>query len=524
MNKKIIPLLTFIFILLAVNISYAGTSTVEFKNYDNIDYLDSNNSGTINVGDEITIGTESFYVLSNENNVVRALAKYNLDVGYDCVNYVKTEKENPTGIQNAEDKGSSGSRNIGTGKGTVPFSSGDTNYNNSSIKGYVDTYANYLVNNYGIELTADLITKEELEKFGFEWSYGNTGINSKYKWLYSTSYWTKTNWGANNVIYVTYDSFFNRIEPHNDALWGVRPVINFDDKYLSSILVNIKNDNNGTVNISKDNDKIVITTIPNETYKLDTLYIKSNIAEYEPTKVAENSYFFIVEENCKDIEIDVTFKKIEPPHTHTYSTTTTKATLSKDGATITKCTCGEIKTSTVIPKIATIELSKTSFKYNKKVQKPTIIVKDSKGTVLKNGTDYTVAYSNNSSKKVGRYKVTITFKGNYTGTKTLTYDIKPKGTSLKKLTKGKKQFKAEWKVQKTETTGYEIQYATNNKFTSGKKSVNIKSNKTTSKTIKKLKKNKKYYVRIRTYKTVKFDGKNIKIYSGWSKVLNVKTK
>lgn len=95
-----------------------------------------------------------------------------------------------------------------------------------------------------------------------------------------------------------------------------------------------------------------------------------------------------------------------------------------------------------------------------------------------------------------------------------------KGTSLKKLSAGTKQFKATWKAQKTETTGYELQYATNKTFTSGKKTIKIKKNKTTSSTVKKLKSKKKYYVRIRTYKTV--SGK--KFYSGWSKVLNVKTK
>ena len=139
---------------------------------------------------------------------------------------------------------------------------------------------------------------------------------------------------------------------------------------------------------------------------------------------------------------------------------------------------------------------------------------------MKSGTDYTVAYSNKNSKKVGQYTVTITFKGNYTGTKKLTYKINPKGVSLKKLTKGSKQFKATWGKNTTETTGYQIEYSTNKNFKSGNKKVTIKKNKTTSTTVKKLKKNKKYYVRIRTYKTV--SGK--KYYSGWSKVLNVKTK
>jgi len=146
-----------------------------------------------------------------------------------------------------------------------------------------------------------------------------------------------------------------------------------------------------------------------------------------------------------------------------------------------------------------------------------LVIKDGNIT-LKEGVDYSVSYSSN--KKIGTATITITGKGNYAGAITRTFKINPKGTSLKKLTAGSKRFTAIWKAQKTQTSGYELQYATNKAFTSGKKKVKIKKNKTTSETVKKLKAKKKYYVRIRTYKTV--NGK--KFYSGWSKVLKVKTK
>lgn len=146
-----------------------------------------------------------------------------------------------------------------------------------------------------------------------------------------------------------------------------------------------------------------------------------------------------------------------------------------------------------------------------------IVIKDGNMT-LKEGTDYTIKYKSN--KKIGTATITITGKGNYTGEIKRTFKITPKGTKLTKLTAGKKQFKVTWKKQRTETSGYEIQYSTDKNFKSGNKKVKIKKNKTTSNTIKKLKGKKKYYVRIRTYKVV--DGK--KYYSGWSKVLKVKTK
>jgi len=164
-----------------------------------------------------------------------------------------------------------------------------------------------------------------------------------------------------------------------------------------------------------------------------------------------------------------------------------------------------------------IALSKTAYTYTGKAIKPKVTVKNG-NTILVENTNYIISYKNN--KKVGTASVVITGKGNYTGTVTKTFKINPKGTSLKKLTKGKKQFKVTWKKQKKQTSGYEIQYSTNKKFKSGNKKVKIKKNKTTSSTVKKLKAKKKYYVRIRTYKTV--NGKTY--YSGWSKVKNVTTK
>ncbi len=216
-------------------------------------------------------------------------------------------------------------------------------------------------------------------------------------------------------------------------------------------------------------------------------------------------------------------EKIAKTNGHTYKMYTTAATTKKNGATTVKCSgCGVIKSQTAIKKIASVKLSKTTLKYNGKAQKPTVTVKNSNGTKLKEGRDYTVKYSK-GCKYVGQYTVTITFKGNYAGTKTLTFKIVPKGTSISKLTAGKKQFTAKWSAQTAQTTGYELQYSTKSSM-SGAKTVTVKKNKTTSAKVKKLKGKKKYYARVRTYKLVKINGKNVKLYSSWSKVKSVKTK
>ena len=137
-------------------------------------------------------------------------------------------------------------------------------------------------------------------------------------------------------------------------------------------------------------------------------------------------------------------------------------------------------------------------------------------TVLKNGTDYTVSYSNN--KKVGKATVKITGKGKYGGVNTKTFKINPAKQEIQKLTAKSKAFFVDW-AQKGSATGYEIQYATNSKFTSAKK-VTITNNKTDKTTVSKLSANKKYYVRVRSYTTVG----GTKYYGAWSAVKNVTTK
>lgn len=87
-------------------------------------------------------------------------------------------------------------------------------------------------------------------------------------------------------------------------------------------------------------------------------------------------------------------------------------------------------------------------------------------------------------------------------------------TSITSLSAKDNGFKIKWK-KKSSITGYQIQYSTNSKFKKGNKSIKIKSAKTVSKKITKLKAAKKYYVRIRTYKGKK--------YSKWSKVKSTKT-
>ena len=248
-----------------------------------------------------------------------------------------------------------------------------------------------------------------------------------------------------------------------------------------------------------------------------------------------------------------------------------------------------------------VTLAATSYTYDGKEKKPAVTVKDG-STTLTNGKDYEVAYANNIN--AGTARVTITGKGNYTGTVTMNVIIKKaasvitasnitKATSAKaqkasigakvkggaKLTyksnnkyvtvdkKGQvtiakkfvgqatititaaatknynagtkkvtvtvnpastklssvknsasKSMKVAWK-KNAAVTGYQVQYSTYSNF-KGAKAVTVKKAATTSTTVKKLVKGKKYYVRVRTYKKVG----NKNYYSAWSASKNVTIK
>ena len=208
---------------------------------------------------------------------------------------------------------------------------------------------------------------------------------------------------------------------------------------------------------------------------------------------------------------------------HTTKQTVTKATPTANGKIVNYCSvCKKTLSTTVIPKASSIKLKATSLTYNGKVRTPKVIVKDRTGKTLVKNTDYTVSYAK-GRKYVGKYAVKITFKGKYSGTKTLYFTIKPKATSISSLKAGSKKFTVKWKKQATQTTGYQVQYSASSKFSKAK-AVTVGKNTTVSKKISKLSGKKKYYVRVRTYKTVKINGKSIRIYSGWSKAKTVTTK
>ena len=213
-----------------------------------------------------------------------------------------------------------------------------------------------------------------------------------------------------------------------------------------------------------------------------------------------------------------TSENVPATHVHNYQIVITPAGYERRGCIEKVCSeCGDVETLSEISAITSIKLQNEVYTYTGKTIKPKVVIKDETGAVL--GKDnYTTAYSNNKS--IGIAKVTITFKGNYSGTIDQSFTIAPKSVSITSVSALSKGFTVSWKKGK-DITGYEIQYSVNRKFTTKtSKKVLVTGKNTQKKQIKKITGNKNYYVRIRTYKTVK--GK--KIYSNWSSAKSVKTK
>lgn len=141
-------------------------------------------------------------------------------------------------------------------------------------------------------------------------------------------------------------------------------------------------------------------------------------------------------DRCSEIRV--------PPHS--YKTIVKKATTSADGYIIEQCElCNHQNSQQTLYKASKITLSKTSYTYNGKTQKPTVVVKDSQGNTI-SSSNYTVTYSS-GCKKAGTYKVAVTFKGHYSGSKTLTYTIKRQTASKVTVKLSKTTFAYNKKVQ-----------------------------------------------------------------------------
>lgn len=181
-------------------------------------------------------------------------------------------------------------------------------------------------------------------------------------------------------------------------------------------------------------------------------------------------------------------------------------------------------TATVYSKIAKIKVEKAKnpiekiSKYSKAVGSNIQLTVKGNATYKSSNTSVASVSKKGkvSLKKIGTATITVKAAGNKyykSANKKITITVTPKKATIVSVkASGKNKMVVKWKKD-SKVTGYQIQYADNTKFKDAK-TVKISKNKNTTTTIKKLKKNTKYYVRVREYKKVA----NKNIYGAWSKV------
>jgi hypothetical protein len=329
-----------------------------------------------------------------------------------------------------------------------------------------------------------------------------------------------------------------KINYHSSGVWETE----FNDSYAAADTIGLNTAYYGSLRNSGDADwyKFTVSSAGNislifvhDYINSGSTYWKAYLYNSEMSELASYSFAgsstsytqgnMYVETGIYYIKItgycysNVTYKLKINQHTHSYKNVVTKATTSKNGKIVKTCSCGATKGKTVIYYPKTISLSSTKYTYDGTVKKPSVTVKGSDGKKI-SSSNYTLKYSSDR-KNVGKYKVTIVFKGNYSGSISKTFVINPAETSISKLTAQSKGFTVTWKKKTTQITGYQLQYSTSKNF-SGVTTKTITKNTTTKAAFKGLKEKKTYYVRIRTYKTVS----GTKYYSAWSTAKTVTTK
>ncbi|MBE6816092.1 MAG: fibronectin type III domain-containing protein [Ruminococcaceae bacterium] len=241
------------------------------------------------------------------------------------------------------------------------------------------------------------------------------------------------------------------------------------------------------------------------------------------------------------IQSDVSETDRDAPHNHRYTQSVTAATATKCGYTTHTCSrCGNrfidsytaptgklggFKCKARTANSETIIWNKVSTATGYQVQ---ISTKDGKKwdktLTIQSPKTVTAAFKSLAAGNAYQFRARFYIKAedgkNYYSpwSQTLHSPTLPSGTTFTKVKPAKKAFTAQWKQNKA-ADGYQIQYSTGSKFPKPK-TVTLKNHKTLKTTVKKLKAGKRYYVRIRTYKTIG----NVKYYSAWSKTYKVKTK
>lgn len=223
---------------------------------------------------------------------------------------------------------------------------------------------------------------------------------------------------------------------------------------------------------------------------------------YEVKVQCDHSYYdtYVVYETCTTegsvivaCPCGAKYDRSPPPLGHNYEKIVQNATFKKDGYVKNVCRRCDDVTEEVIPAVGETTLSLAEYTYNGKALKPTVTVKDTSGTALKEGTDYTVKYAS-GRKLPGKYGVTVILQGDYAGKKTLYFRVLPKKTAKVTAECTDSEIKLSWKKSEG-ATGYRVFLYD---YETGKYKA-LKTLTATTYTVKKLKSGTKYKFAVKTY-------------------------
>jgi len=170
---------------------------------------------SLTTGDKIAIGDENFWVISNTNGTIRALAEYNINVG---------DNKNPNVAEGLQDESVRGYWDGHTTYGNVAFSNNGTSYSGSLLEGYINDYIDKLESEYAVSgISGDALTLSEFETLGCSSIMYN--CDEAPSWVYTTSYWLGSVNSYDYVWNVDSDSYSGDHEYYEDSNFGVRPVV-----------------------------------------------------------------------------------------------------------------------------------------------------------------------------------------------------------------------------------------------------------------------------------------------------------
>ncbi len=206
------------------------------NNTSNIVWHDSDNSNSVNVGDEVSVVyktgasdfnvTQQFYVLKNEGKYTYLFSKYNLNVGT-----YKTNSDVNIGI-------TAPSIRAWVGYDVENYGPVTQEEMTNNLNTWLNDYKNELKNNYNLNVeNVSLLSREDAINYLLLTS---STENMAYKYnsdkYGNTSYWLNDMYDSSSRYFINGSN--NTIDKQADGYSGIRPVVKVQTKYLNGININ----------------------------------------------------------------------------------------------------------------------------------------------------------------------------------------------------------------------------------------------------------------------------------------------